>query len=851
MEISESEIQLKYYRIIFYIAALLYLASALLSQTLSTVSYDPMEYRIAISVVLLSIAGVSYISKFFRENFTLFVYFAIGILSLHSLYLIYYNNFQLQFVVVMLSIQWGGGMIMKKLWHVLVFNIIILLALMFLALFALKTELPPLELLLNLLYPMVLSYLTISSKFKTEQELTRKNDALYINNIRYKQSEEHLTQLNKELFIANDKYRDSEDNLLRLNKEMEDANKNIKESNNRFSTIFHSSPNAITLTTYPDGEYIDANLNFFAMFLLNHDDVINRKFNEMPIWLDSDDMGKVFQILQKNMRISNLEIQLKNKADERISALITAEVIELNGKNCILCNIQDITERKRAEEEIMKAKEAADSANRLKSEFLANMSHEIRTPLNSVIGFSELLGNRITDDKNRKFVEGIISSGKNLLTLINDILDLSKIEAGKFELVFDTVNLNEVINEVYKIFSLKFEEKNLVFNSYIDEKIPEALLLDEARLRQVLVNFVGNAVKFTDKGSVSVSIMCHKYHEEMNRIDIILEVSDTGIGISLDEQSIIFEAFRQKSGQSTRQYGGTGLGLSITKRLVEMMGGSISVESQPGQGSTFRVFLPKVVVAYVDKEDSVPEEPTLDVSHIRFGEQTVLIVDDLEMNRILMREFFKGTNIKVVEATNGKEAVKFLAYQKPNLIIMDLIMPDTDGYETTKIIRSNNANAAIPIVALSASAMLDEEERILASGFNGYLRKPMSKQSLFTELMKHLPYTEVVEEESSAVSQPPEEIDLKPEDADTLINRLSTEFMDYKNSLQKTMMIGSIKDFATKLRKVSEEYNIKVLSIYSEILFRSCESLDLAKIIESLENYPDLVKNIESIFKKN
>ena len=847
MEQASKDKNLIFNRIVFFVTAFIYLCTIIITMLKPDTGIDPVEIRVIIGAFLLIVPVLSIFFESIRAKLIYFIYTGLALVAGHLIWLVFRNGLLLEYLIPLLTVQWGGSMLLKRTYHVVIYNLLIYSAMLYIStvVFPMPLQLP--ELPLVLAYPVFFSILFIYIRLKNEAELRATNDALYINNLRYRQTEEHLIKLNKELFFANEKYKDSEDNLIRLYKELEEANMAIKESNNRFSTIFHSSPNAIILTSYPTGEYIDANLSFFATFLLSHDDVIRRKFSDMPIWYQSEDMTNVFQILQKNMRISNLEIMMKNKADERIATLITSEVIELNGQNCILCSIQDISDRKRAEEEIIKAKEASDSANKLKTEFLANISHEIRTPLNSVIGFSELLGNRIEDDLNKKYLDGIKTGGKNLLALINDILDLSKIEAGKFELVYNSINISDFLEELRKLFILKFEGKKLAYSTEIKSSVPKEIMLDEARIRQVLVNLIGNAVKFTEQGSITVSVDA-KTAEKDNKVELIIEIADSGIGISKEDQEIIFEAFRQQSGQSTRQYGGTGLGLSITRRLVEMMGGTIYVDSEKGKGSRFVVTIPNVSITE-SCESYLPEKPDeFDYSRIDFAPATVLVVDDLEMNRILVREYFKSTKINIEEAASGKEAVKYVAYNKPNLIIMDLVMPGSDGYIAAKNIKSNLDNSQIPIIALASSASKTDEEKVQSSGFSGILKKPLSKQSVFRELIKHLDYETVSDDVTVGISSQGGESIMPIEKKKEVSALLHGEMMELCSKMRKTLLVGSIKDFATRLRRIAEENELHILGKYSENLFNSCEKLDIIKIIDSLDKYESIVNAVDSLF---
>ncbi|MCP4715030.1 MAG: HAMP domain-containing protein, partial [Deltaproteobacteria bacterium] len=288
----------------------------------------------------------------------------------------------------------------------------------------------------------------------------------------------------------------------------------------------------------------------------------------------------------------------------------------------------------------------ADAASHAKSEFLANMSHEIRTPLNAVLGFSDLLKKLVSDDRQKSYLDSIASSGKNLLTLINDILDLSKIEAGNLELQYEAVDIKAVIKEMQNTFAPRIDEKGLVFTVKWPAEIPELLLLDEVRLRQILFNLIGNAVKFTDSGSIVLSIFAAALDRQEPAVDLRIAVEDTGIGIASESIDLIFDAFKQQDGQSARIYGGTGLGLTISKRLVEMLGGTLSVESRPGGGSCFCVVLPEVACAHGVPVFSELDD-SLDVDAIHFDSALMLVVDDIEINRRLVKEYLHDTSLSI------------------------------------------------------------------------------------------------------------------------------------------------------------------------------------------------------------
>jgi PAS domain S-box-containing protein len=261
---------------------------------------------------------------------------------------------------------------------------------------------------------------------------------------------------------------------------------------------------------------------------------------------------------------------------------------------CIATILQDIRERRKYIDDLKRAKERAEMADRAKSEFLANISHEIRTPLNGILGFADLLGSGIRDPKNRHYLDNIRTSGQNLLQLINDILDLSKIESGRIELQHDVVDIHALLREIESIFSLQLLQKRIAFRAEVDTGMPRKMILDEIRIRQILLNLIGNAIKFTGQGYVRVKVRTGKPVAGGNKTDLSIAVEDTGIGIEPSEQNVIFESFRQQSGQSNRKYGGTGLGLTITKRLTQKMGGTIALISTPGKGSTFTIRIPGV-----------------------------------------------------------------------------------------------------------------------------------------------------------------------------------------------------------------------------------------------------------------
>lgn len=421
----------------------------------------------------------------------------------------------------------------------------------------------------------------------------------------------------------------------------------------------------------------------------------------------------------KEIESGNLDIEIPEDAADEIG-IMARSFNRMTGKlNQTMISLEDKTQK-------------AETANRAKSEFLSNMSHEIRTPMNAILGFTEILEGIEKDAKKRHYIDIVNTSAHALLNLINDILDMSKIEAGKVDLQYAAVSLESLFDEIVLNFNNDAEKKGLRFVLGDSSNIPKALLLDETRMRQILVNLVGNALKFTDTGHIRLSAEVRYAEAVQSVVDLTITVEDSGIGIPKDQQDKIFGAFEQTKGQKAAQFGGTGLGLAITRKLVKLMGGKISVTSQPGKGSVFYVTVPKVKIAAVE---AFPVKKTVNVD---FEYATILITDDIVYNREILADYLEEFVFDFIFAENGRECIEAARNHHPDLILLDMKMPVMDGYEACEVLNNDDELKDIPIVAITASA-LKQDENTIAKICSGYLRKPVRRQDLIAELMKHLP----------------------------------------------------------------------------------------------------------------
>jgi signal transduction histidine kinase/CheY-like chemotaxis protein len=502
-------------------------------------------------------------------------------------------------------------------------------------------------------------------------------------------------------------------------------------------------------------------------------------------------------------------------------------------------------QRLAAGEEIQSRRaELAEEVGKQKSAFLANMSHEIRTPMNAVLGFAELMETEPMTEKQRGHLHSIKQAGQSLVQLINDILDISKVEAGMVELHPHPTDIREAYEFVRTVVGQVCVKKGVDLRIDVPRSIPRSLLLDEGRLRQILVNLAGNAARFTDHGFVRVAASAEYSPEDRARLTLSLSVQDTGIGIPREKHGVIFNAFVQADSRRHVDKQGTGLGLSIVKRLTELMDGKVSVISEPGRGSTFTVIIPNVEIAAQLPESELTAADAR-ISLDDFSPSEILVVDDNPVNRELLAGIFEGTHHHVRFAANGLEALNAMTEKKPGLVLMDVRMPVMTGTEAVQQMRTQPQLKSVPVIAVTASSLLTEEGNVRRN-FSGYLRKPFSRVELYQQISRFLPQgtrsSSVMLPVLSAMEFPSAEH--VPGWTGAIIKLRQMESSSWP-ALQKTLAITEAKGFAVRLLAIADAAECPPLRTYAEELRRHADNFAADDLERHLAAFPLFIALLE------
>jgi PAS domain S-box-containing protein len=426
----------------------------------------------------------------------------------------------------------------------------------------------------------------------------------------------------------------------------------------------------------------------------------------------------------------------KDGTEYWIFSTLTPVLNERGEVQSIVVVESDITLKKKAEQEMVQARRIAEESAKAKEQFLANMSHEIRTPMNAIMGIVQLMQDMELNEKQREYLRTMNFAGENLLYIINDVLDLSKIESGKMPIERIEFNLPELVNQLINQVRYRAKEKKIELKYEIQPGVPPSVIGDPVRLNQVLLNLLSNAIKFTDKGHVSLTIQ--KTGQKSKMVKLRFDVEDTGIGIPKEMRDQVFREFEQAHKGTARKYGGTGLGLAIVKRLVELQKGVVFLKSEAGQGSVFSVVLPFMIGDGTKKKKGRKPAGVIESEHIK-GKRALLVEDNV-LNQMVAQKFLEGFGLNVCLADNGMQAIEILKKENFDLVLMDIQMPEMDGYAATRFIREkmSDVKKRVPILAMTAHAIHGEEEKCLKAGMNDYISKPLSRDVLRDKVVRLL-----------------------------------------------------------------------------------------------------------------
>jgi PAS domain S-box-containing protein len=578
-------------------------------------------------------------------------------------------------------------------------------------------------------------------------------------------------------------YLELEDKVTERTVALVQAEAAARRSSNYARSLIEASLDPL-VTISAQGKITDVNKATERVTGIHRERLVGSVFSDY--FTDSDKARRGYQQVFSAGQITDYPLVIRHVSGQFTEVLYNASVYyNENGEvEGVFASARDVTRQKQIENELQQAKTLAESANQVKSAFLANMSHEIRTPMNAIIGLSHLALNKSVSPEIRDYLEKISSSSNNLLSILNDILDFSKLEAGRLTIEHSRFNLDEILDNIDDLFTDRAQEKCLDFAMDVASDVPRGLIGDTLRLQQILINLLGNAIKFTRQGRVTLKITTLQINPSQARL--LFCVTDTGIGMSDDDRKKLFQPFSQVDGSITRRFGGTGLGLAISQNLLQLMGSEFSVISAPGQGSCFSFELVLGLSSLSRQHRSAAFVPAPEDFGKLLAGTRILVAEDNLINQQVVREFLNLAGIAVEIANNGKEAMALLDNGGFDAVLMDMHMPEMDGFEATGLIRSQARFAGLPLIALTAGVTKEERERCLALGMNDFIAKPINPKKLIWTLVQWIRPVGATAANSIAA----EPVVTKPVGADDLIG------FDLRNLLE---MIGNNQELATQL----------------------------------------------------
>lgn len=614
----------------------------------------------------------------------------------------------------------------------------------------------------------------------------------------------------------------------------------IEQSEKKYRDVIDNSL-ALVTTHDLEGKFISVNPMVCKIYGYKEEAIIGHFLTEFMLEEDKAQFNELY--LQKIINEKNASgiFRVMNTNGEVVYTLFNNYLKEEPGKEPYVIGFGvDISDRIKAEKELKIAKKTTEELAKSKQNFLANMSHEIRTPMNAIMGMANQLNKTPLNKDQQFYLNTIHSATDNLLIIINDILDISKIEAGKLTIEKIGFQPKMVVERVMQVMMHKAEEKGILLtNSFCDSRLSPVLIGDPYRLNQVLLNFISNSIKFTHKGSVDIS--CSVIEDDDLAQKVKVSVNDTGIGMEEGNIKNLFEKFTQEDESVTRKFGGTGLGLSICKELIELMGGDIEVESKKGIGTTFSF----IITFNKGSEDQLPVKETHNIDAGFLTDKTILIADDYELNRLVASTILKSYGAKIEEAKNGEEAIKILKLHKIDLVLMDIQMPEMDGIEATKIIRKD-ISKDLPVIALTAYAIKGDDAKFITAGMNDYLAKPFEENQLLHIASKWL--------KIEPVKKPLIIIDDKKESEQLYSLAKLKAIAPDNNEFISRMILLFITQIPASLEEMKSAYREDNFSKVKRIAHRLIPSMDnmgiesLKNEIREIEDFAESYKNSEKLF---